>query len=176
MDLDRIAAAAEKLYGPPPTVATLVPTSQEQPQTWRYTTDKPADDWFADDFEAADWQSGPGGFGTEGTPGAVVETNWNSSDIWLRRSFDVDKIPSGQLFLKIHHDEDAEVYVNGQLVSKRRGYRGGYGLIGLEADGPSPLRDGENTLAVHCRQTRGGQFVDVGLVVVSEAKDAKAAR
>jgi len=172
MELDRIVAAAKKLYGPPPVVVTLVPTSETKKQTWRYTTEQPADDWFAADFDDASWQTGPGGFGTEGTPGAVVGTRWDGKDIWLRRTFNLDSLPEGKLFLKIHHDEDAEVYLNGQLVAKRRGYRGGYGLVPLDVDGPSPLRQGENHLAVHCRQTQGGQFVDVGLVAVSDEPEA----
>jgi hypothetical protein len=171
MELNHIAAAARKLYGPPPHVATLVPTSQEAKQTWSYTTEQPPDDWSAVDFDDAAWKSSPGGFGTEGTPGAVIGTVWDGKEIWLRRSFTLDEVPAGELYLKIHHDEDAEVYLNGQLVSKRRGYRGGYGIVPLDEDAKSPLRTGENRLAVHCHQTQGGQFVDVGLVVVTESDD-----
>ncbi|MBA3484739.1 MAG: beta-galactosidase [Pirellulales bacterium] len=170
MDLDRIAAAAKELYGPPPSVATLAPTSEVEPQTWSYVTEQPADDWFAADFDDSSWKTGPGGFGTEGTPGAVIGTVWDGKDIWLRRTFKLDEVPAGELYLKIHHDEDAQVYINGELVSKRRGYRGGYGLVPLDVNGKSPLRAGANEIAVHCRQSEGGQFVDVGLVTVTPAK------
>jgi hypothetical protein len=34
--------------------------------------------------------------------------------------------------LSIHHDEDAEVYINGQLIRKFSNYVGSYGL-GVEA-------------------------------------------
>jgi hypothetical protein len=168
MDQQRIAAAAKALYGPPPTVTTVLPTSEDERQTWRYTTERPADDWFAENYDHEAWLTGPGGFGTEGTPGAVIGTEWNTRDIWLRRSFDLKEVPDGDLFAKMHHDEDAELYLNGQLIAKRRGYRDGYGVIPLDAHRPPRLRVGENSIAVHCRQTRGGQFVDVGLVVVSE--------
>ncbi len=114
MDLERIAVAANKLYLPPPIVKTLVPTSQSQPQTWKYTFEKPEAAWFQTDFEDSDWQSGPGGFGTEGTPGTSVRTVWNTSDIWVRRPFDLDDIPSqGDISLTLHHDENTEVYING---------------------------------------------------------------
>src|SRR5205823_399627 len=52
--------------------------------TWRYTTQKPAGQWTAPDFDDASWQEGPGGFGTRNTPGAIVKTVWNTSDIYLR--------------------------------------------------------------------------------------------
>lgn len=170
MDLERIVDAARKLYEPPPAVATIVPTSEQEKQTWRYTFEEPAKDWFEPEFNATTWKEGEGGFGTEGTPGAVIGTKWDGKNIWLRRTFQLDEIPSGELYLKIHHDEDAEIYINGELVSKRRGYRGGYGLVPLDKLGDSPLREGKNHVAVHCRQTNGGQFVDVGLVVVKSAK------
>jgi hypothetical protein len=178
MDLGRIVAAAKELYGPPPSVATLVPTSEQEKQTWRYVTEQPGDDWFTPNFSDASWKTGQGGFGTKGTPGAVIGTKWDGKDIWLRRAFKVDALPEGEVYLKIHHDEDAEIYVNGQLVSKRRGYRAGYGLVPLDMNGKSPLRAGENSLAVHCRQSQGGQFVDVGIVTVApaKAKAVKAAR
>jgi hypothetical protein len=177
LDQERIVAAARELYGPPPAVATVLPTSQDQRQTWRFTTAQPTDDWFADGYNDESWQTGPGGFGTEGTPGAVIGTEWKTRDIWLRRSFDLKEVPKGDLFAKMHHDEDAELYLNGQLVAKRRGYRDGYGIIPLDARRPPALRVGKNSIAVHCRQTRGGQFVDVGLVVVGEPppKSARAA-
>ena len=64
MDVDRIAAAARRLYLPPPVRQDVVPTSEQSPQTWRYTTDKPAGDWFKPGFDDSSG-SGPAGFGTE---------------------------------------------------------------------------------------------------------------
>jgi hypothetical protein len=67
--------------------ATVVPSSQNTAQTWKYTTTTPAGNWYATNFNETTWSSGPGGFGTPGTPGAVVRTSWNTGDIWLRRTF-----------------------------------------------------------------------------------------
>lgn len=169
IDLDRSAEAARKLYLPPPRVTVLIPTSRQKAQTWRYTTTMPAQKWAAPDFDDSSWSTGPGGFGTEGTPGAVVGTTWNSSDIWLRRTVTLETMPTdGELGLTIHHDEDAEVYVNGTLIGSFKGYIGGYMATPLTEQARSAFKPGANTLAVHCRQTSGGQYIDVGLVLIQE--------
>jgi hypothetical protein len=68
----------------------------------------------------------------------------------------------------VHHDEDAEVYLNGALVAQLPGYTEGYVLVPLDARAVAALRRGRNTLAVHVHQTRGGQYIDVGLVEVTD--------
>ena len=93
-----------------------------------------------------------------------MRTQWSSPDIWVRRRFErAASAPAvHDLQLRIHHDEDAEVYLNGQLIARCRGYTTGYELVPIEIRG-QPLHDGENVLAVHCHQTGGGQYIDVGL-------------
>ena len=164
IDIDRASQAAQKLYLDPPTIKTLVQTSQEIKKQWRYTTEEPSSQWQQASFDDSAWKMVLGGFGTEGTPGAVIGTEWNTSDIWLRRTFDLGKVPaSGDLALMIHHDEDAEIYLNGTLVKKLSGYVGSYTFVPLSSDAIKLLKAGSNVIAVHCHQTRGGQFIDVGL-------------
>jgi hypothetical protein len=172
MDAKRITEANRKLYLPPPVVAAVVPTSQEKGIEWRYTTTKPADGWEKPDFDDSGWKKGPGGFGRKETPGAVVRTDWQSPDIWLRRTVELPERMSGELYLLVHHDEDVEVYANGTLVLKRTGYTTDYMLLPLTESARKALRAGTNTLAVHCKQTGGGQYIDVGLVSVRE-RDGK---
>jgi hypothetical protein len=153
----------------PPQVTVIVPTSEQQGQTWRYTTQPPSAEWFKADFDDSAWQSGPGGFGTAGTPGAVVRTTWNTSDIWLRREF---TLPTGRLDglqLMLHHDEDAEIYINGVLAARVGGFTGSYEPIPLTPAGRAALRPGRNVFAVHCHQTIGGQYIDLGLSTVKES-------
>ncbi len=167
MDLNRIAEAARKLYLPPPVVKTLVPSSQYEKQTWKFTTAMPDENWFAENFNDNDWQSGPGGFGAEGTPGAVIGTKWDTPDIWIRREFRINELPSqGELLLNLHHDEDAQIYLNGQLVQSVNGYVGEYSFFSLNTKVAKALKVGRNTLAIHCHQTRGGQFIDAGLNLI----------
>ncbi len=168
MDAERITEAARKLYLPPPIITTVVPTSQTKPITWRYTTDKPADDWFKPDFDDSSWKQGPAGFGTKDTPGTSVRTEWNTSDIWIRRTFQLDSLDLANLQLSMHHDEDAQVYINGQLAAKATGYTTSYAAIPIKADAVKALAKGANTIAIHCRQTGGGQYIDAGIVSVKE--------
>src|SRR5262249_17352657 len=106
----------------PPLVQPVRATSREKEQLWSYTIDKPADNWFKPDFEDKGWKSGPGGFGTHRTPGAVVRTVWNTNDIWLRRTITLPDGPFTRLHLQIHHDEDAEIYLNGVLAARVGGF------------------------------------------------------
>ena len=72
---------------PPLQITEVVPTSAKGGVMWNYTTTKPISDWFATDYNSAAWKTGEGGFGAEGPPGAVIRTNWKTSDIWARREF-----------------------------------------------------------------------------------------
>jgi hypothetical protein len=172
MDQAAITAAARTLYTPPPPapkVTLLAPTAQPEPVTWRYTTERPADGWFKPDFDAGSWKEGPAGFGTRGTPGAVVRTEWRSADIWLRREFTLPDARFDDLQLSIHHDEDAAVYLNGVLAATLTGFTTDYELAPLSAAAKAALKPGRNLIAVHCRQTGGGQYIDAGLVDVAPA-------
>jgi len=168
MDVEKTGAANRRLYLPPPVTNTVVPASQTQGQTWRYTTTKPGDGWQLEHFDDFAWRTGKGGFGSKGTPGAVIGTEWNSSDIWLRRTFELDNKSLNKPLLLIHHDEDAEVYINGQLVANLKNYTTGYIRARLDKKAVKTLKTGKNCIAVHCRQTTGGQYIDVGLVDIKE--------
>jgi beta-galactosidase/beta-glucuronidase len=164
LDLDRAAAVNKGDVSKVPDFSVLVPSSQDKPQKWRYTVEKPGADWFKPEFKDADWKEGPGGFGTKGTPGAVVRTEWKTDDIWLRREFELKDDPSGEVLLYLHHDEDAEVYVNGVLAAKVSGFITAYEEVPLTKEGRAAVKKGKNALAVHCHQTTGGQYIDAGLV------------
>lgn len=168
MDVAKVASANKSLYLPPPVTNIVVPASQTQGQTWRYTTTKPEDGWQLEHFDDSAWRTGKGGFGTKGTPGAIIGTEWKNSDIWLRRTFELDDNSLNKPMLLIHHDEDAEVYINGRLAANLKGYTTGYIRTKLDKKVVKTLKTGKNCIAVHCRQTSGGQYIDVGLIDVKE--------
>ncbi|MBS0261703.1 MAG: glycoside hydrolase family 2 [Planctomycetes bacterium] len=164
-----LAPAHRRVYGPPPRLIERVPTSQTMAQEWKFTFDKPADNWFEAAFDDTGWKAGPGGFGTRGTPGSQVRTEWKSNDVWIRRSFTLDeKLNREHLQLVLHHDEDAEVYLNGVLAVKAAGYTSDYQWFDIAPAARQALKAGRNTLAIHCRQTGGGQYIDAGLIEFEE--------
>lgn len=155
---------------PPPIVKEIIPTARTAQSSWRFSTQKPAENWSRPGFDDSSWVASPGGFGTQGTPGTSpgLRTEWKTRNIWLRREFVIPAEALRNPQLLVHHDEDAEVYLNGTLAATMSGYTTAYELVPIAAGAKAALRPGKNTLAVHCRQTGGGQYIDVGIADVVE--------
>lgn len=169
IDPVRAAAATKALYQPAPTVKAIVGHAGEgAAATWAYSTEKPADNWIKPAFDDAKWKHGPAGFGSKGTPGAVIGTEWTSNDIWIRRNFELAGPPQNPYF-SLHHDEDAEVFINGEPAATFKAYTSSYQILPLSDSAAKLLKPGKNTIAIHCHQTNGGQYIDCGLVDVQAA-------
>ncbi|MCX5684167.1 MAG: glycoside hydrolase family 2, partial [Planctomycetota bacterium] len=153
----RAACRGEEMSGK---ISTILPSAEAAPVAWRYTTEKPAADWFAPAFDASSWKSGPAGFGA-GING--VRTPWTTSDIWLRQEFTLAEKPAAPL-LRMFHDEDVEVYLNGVPACRESGFLTSYDTFDISPAAAATLKPGKNVIAVHCRQTSGGQFIDLGIV------------
>jgi hypothetical protein len=93
-----------------------------------------------------------------------VRTAWTSDDIWLRQGFDSESDDIQAASLVIFHDEDTEVYVNGQILWKQSGFTTAYNAFSVTDALRKSLRKGRNILAVHTHQTTGGQFIDLALL------------
>lgn len=167
---ERIARANRGQLAP---LHTLLPTSEEGGRAWRYRFDAPAGDWIQEYGTGLDlpgeeqgWSEGLGGFGGPGTPDHVARTSWSTPEIWLVSDFTLGELPEGELVVRLHHDEDVTVWVNGHQVLQREGSTTAYTRVLAGCSARDVLRRGENRVAVHCRQTGGAQYVDVGLEVV----------
>lgn len=149
-------------------VRPLAETSEQAPVRWHYTLQPPATNWMESGFDAAGWSYGPGGFGSRNTPGAVVRTDWRTADIWLRREFDIaagaSLTTAHSIVLRVHHDEDAEIYLNGVLAAQLPRRTTAYIEVPLAPAAVQALHPGRNELAIHCHQFSGGQYIDAGLV------------
>ncbi len=159
-------AAAERLYGPLPIVRGVVATSRSEGQLWRYTTASPGPGWTKPGFDDASWREGLGGFGRTREAGTRVRTPWTSRDLWMRRTFVLagGRLKDPELF--VWHDEDAEIYVDGVLADSLPGFDQAYEVLPMSEAARRALTPGTHTLAVHVRNTVGGQYMDVGIVDV----------
>lgn len=158
--LDRVDPAPQRTQ-------VLSPTAEEGPVPWKHVLEEPHEGWQRPDFDDAAWLATPGGFGTRNTPGAVIRTEWRNNDIWLRREFTVTGSTAGRaLALRVHHDEDAEFYLNGIEIARLGRWTQGYVTIDLTDVAVQALKPGRNVLAVHCHQNGGGQYIDAGLIQV----------
>jgi len=139
-------------------------------EVWKYTTDKPSGDWTKGNYDDSKWTTGTGGFGTAGTPGGKICTPWRTKTIWLRRKITIpaDAVKR-QMGFWLSHDEDVDIHINGKKVARRSGYTTKFFWLPMDAKAHKAIKAGQNILAVQCRQTRGGQFIDVALYAVGKA-------
>lgn len=132
---------------------------------WQYTFDKPAAGWEQREFDSSAWARGTGPFGRQGTPALTIRTPWHTPDIWLRASLELPESLAGhQLVALTVHDEDAEIYLNGTLAAAATGYVVAPTPLAVRPAAVQALRQGTNTVAVHCHQTVGGQGISVQLL------------
>jgi hypothetical protein len=153
---------------PPKVTGIVLAAADTQPADWHYTTTRPAAGWETPGFDDGAWKVGKSGFGTAGTPASVIGTVWNTDDIWLRRHFTLARPAGPDLRLWIHHDEDVEVYFNGVPAAKEASYLRKYKVMQIRPGALAALKVGDNVIALHGRQTEGGQYQDAGLVTVTE--------
>jgi hypothetical protein len=54
------------------------------------------------------------------------------------------------------------------LAARLPGFSTGYTEIEMSAEARAALKAGKNVIAVHCKQTSGGQCIDVGIVEIKK--------
>ena len=165
---DKTKAANWAPIPQPEKMTVILPAADNQPAVWSYSLSRPDKNWMSAQYDDSSWARGTSGFGTPGTPGAVIGTIWKTDDIWLRREVTIAPTTYDDLEGWMDHDEDAEVYINGVLALKTSGYICNYDAFTLTAAGKAALKPGKNVIAVHCHQTVGGQYIDFGLVDVEK--------
>lgn len=126
--------------------------------TFKYATLIPAEDWMTGGFNDQHWKENTAPFGDDA---ALAKTVWKSDDIFLRKSFDLQQLPSRKLFLKLNHDDNVVVYLNGKNIYEKEGWVHEYIYIPIKKE---DLKKGRNTLAIHVKNTAGGRYIDADLV------------
>lgn len=127
-----------------------------------YTETRPADGWTEARFDDAAWRRGASGFAAQAVAGSTTRhqgTPWQSDALWLRKSFDAPR-SAGNLALRVAHDGDTRIYLNGTLIYDHKGRD--YRMVNLDPKQRRLLREGRNLLAVETNKGRSA-FFDVAL-------------
>lgn len=146
----------------------VVPTATKQPAVWKWTKADPGHDWVNPDFDDSEWAEGKSAFGTPTTPGTdgLLNTIWDTKDIWIRREITLPKELGEKLRLLVHHDNMAQVYIDGILAwSATNIETRDYEIFEITPEAAARLKPGATiTLSAHGHNGIGGQVLDVGIV------------
>ena len=170
MGEENVAKANSILFRPAPVLKrVLFDDARKGESVWKFTTEEPAANWMDSTYDDSSWDSGKAGFGKM-TEYVEPATEWNTPEIWLRKTFEFDGNLEGFLAATLFHDEDCEVYINGVKALTVTGFVTRYNTYDLAPEAAKALKAGKNVVAIHVKQTRGGQFIDFGLVEMVEGK------
>ena len=143
-------------------MTALAPVASQEAWTASYTLDKPAKKWAEADFNDKAWKQAPAPFGTKQY--YDVNTEWGSSDIWVRRTveFNPEEVKGNNLFILYSHDDIFQLYVNGEeLIATDYSWKENvYKQIPAEMVAKA---NGKLTIAAHCHNRTGGALVDFGV-------------
>ena len=140
----------------------ILPSSDDKDYNFSYTEVMPSGDWKSANYLAGDWKTGAAPFGDLSQS---AKTSWTSKNLWVRRSFDMADPMLKDLALKLNHDDNIEVYLNGNLIYSHIGWTNNKFLyIPIEASVIKGLKKENNILAIHIANTAGGAWLDAGLV------------
>ena len=148
----------------------ILSSVREEKWEGRYTFQKPVGDTWKDyKFNDASWQTGRSAFGTPNEPN--LSTLWETKDIWVRRTFNLDEdLSKKTLYLYYSHDDIFELYINGVPVVET-GYSWKYNVMEELPDNvKATLKKGENIITAHCHNKTGGGYMDFGLYEKEENK------
>ncbi len=149
---------------------TLLPASDEGNYQTKFTETQPAAGWENPQFNAGGWKDGTAPFGDNNSSD---KTYWKSKDIWVRRIFDLQQTDFKKIYLKISHDDNVKVYLNGEKVYTKTGWNDKFEYIELNDAIKKNLKTSNNLLAIHCENTAGGAHLDAGLVAEPIEKGSK---
>ena len=151
----RFLGAETKIY------ETVLAASDEIEYEADYTEEKPSNGWEKSNYNSSDWKKGKAPFSDDTKQAKTV---WKSNDLWYRRSFDMTTTNLKKLYLKLRHDDDIVVYLNGTKIYETEGWYHNFKYIPLEENVVKQLKSKDNVLAIHIKNTAGGQWLDAGLV------------
>ena len=122
----------------------VVPTSEKAPVAWHYTTQAPSE-LVQPEFDASGMEGRPRRFRHVRDAGSRGADAMEEPDIWLRREFVMPEEMERPQF-RMHHDEDADVYVDGVLATQASGYITSYEAVPIKTKARATLQAGQAQL------------------------------
>ena len=136
---------------------TILPAGDEAAYDCKYTEAQPGNGWELEQYNDAGWTVGQAPFTDDRSQ---AKTLWTSKNLWMRRVFTLENAALNKLFLKLHHDDNVQVFLNGERIYAKIGWTSDFEMIPIK----NLLKKGTNILAIHCANTSGGAWLDAGLV------------
>jgi hypothetical protein len=144
--------------------SSILPSGQKKDELL-YTETEPEESWNGPNFNTAGWKPGVAPFGSGKGP---VETIWKTKDLWVRKILDLKTVPEKAVYLKLSHDDDVEIQINGKPFYKKNGWTDDYLYLPIDK---KLLHTGKNLLSIHITNTVGGALLDFDLVEQSKNKN-----
>lgn len=127
----------------------------------------PATTWYRADYDDTGWQELAFPMGSPNYSRFYM-TRWTGeyNCYWIRREFNLEGFTSLLPYtLRIFHDDDYKLYINGTLVASENGWTTD---TPVEKSVARYLRNGRNVLAVQVQQNAGGAYFDCGIYRTGE--------
>ncbi len=145
-------------------LSPLAPMAHESTWEAEFTQATPEKGWQNTDFDAKQWEKKAAAFGSRNTE--CTRTKWSdeNSDIYLRRTIDLnDEDLASDLYLIYSHDDVFELYVNGTEIVNTGNTWVDNVTLHLDGEKKALFHEGKNVIAAHCHNTIGGAYADFGL-------------
>ncbi len=149
-----------------PVYEDILPTGDYSQNPVAFTEQQPDSNWIATNYNDTKWKKALPPFGD-----GFARTSWKSHDLWTRNTFTYQLGTLDKLYLKIQHDDNAEVYLNGSMIYSLKGWLNNTKYILLDDSVKQKLIAGKNVLAIHVANTAGGQWLDAGLSMQNAANN-----
>ena len=128
----------------------------------------PATNWYRADYDDSDWQEATLPIGSPNYSHFYV-TRWTGeyNCYWIRREFTLDGFTSLLPHtIRVFHDDDYKLYVNGILVLSDDGWTAD---TPIEKNISRYLKKGRNVIAAQVQQNFGDAYFDCGIYRTGEA-------
>jgi hypothetical protein len=126
---------------------------------YKFATEKPAEGWLNEGFDDKAWPSGLAPFGN----GNGSKTEWKTPEIYFRKTFEYDGADLKNGAVVIRHNDNTEIYINGEKIIAVDGSKGYYLILATDLM-KKALKKGTNTIAVHSHEGGQGQWVDFAVL------------